>query len=438
MNTEIDRFEARLLVKRRVSVWGLGYLGYTKLLRLQSRGFFSDIFTFEEQRLASFKKGEYPTKVQKASWTSEGHLPALDYSKICIVNKTDDMFNNNVHILSFPGKGDAGGQNRLAELADCFIKNKDKAAGSLVLFQSAETPGDIERFFIKPLMDNGVDASFCTAFRADWTLEEFVFSRKKQIVSGWDEQALEKARFFLNVLDMAFDELSSIKEAEIYEGARKTLQYMVSTYINQLSMAYSSTNVRKMANHLINEIQAENMFPSIGPVDYKTAIAAEQLLEGSSRPEMLSMLRDAEPFNISAILSYAEIIKRRGIESCTVLGMSAMVDLKDVRLSSSRILAERLISLGIETRLHDPYYTADEINEILPGASFIDMDMFDSECVVVMTAHRAYRFWTQVDINRLCSSAKLIIDNPGLWENFDFSEGTIYHVPGDGKLEELK
>ena len=35
----MNDFRHRLLSTRRVSVWGIGYLGYTSLLRLQSKGF---------------------------------------------------------------------------------------------------------------------------------------------------------------------------------------------------------------------------------------------------------------------------------------------------------------------------------------------------------------------------------------------------------------
>ena len=104
-------------------------------------------------------------------------------------------------------------------------------------------------------------------------------------------------------------------------------------------------------------------------------------------------------------------------------------------------MAEKLLSQKVQVRLHDPYYTEDEIAELLPDAEVIrDLEHpLNSECIVMMTPHRAYRYLNQSELDSLgVTSAKFVIDNTGLWQDFQFAEETIYHIPGDGKLGRLE
>lgn len=351
------------------------------------------------------------------------------------------MFRNNVHIVSFPGRQEDGAKNRLTLLVDRFRDHADRLQDSLVLFQSAETPGDIERYFIAPLQEKGINCSYATIFRTDWSLEELFRADRRLTISAMDDEALEKTRIFLNLFGVARASLNSIREAEIYESARKALKFTITSFINQLAMAYPDTDVRALTRTLLQqESLVDNVYPTIGPIGYKTVIAVNQLIDGSSHPERLGLIRNAEFDNLSSILHYAEVIKRRGVNTVTILGISEKGDQKDIRLSPSLILAERLVGLGIEIRLHDPYFSREEVNELMPKARYFDIRAEADggcECLVVMTDHRDYRYLTQPDIDTLCASARLIIDNLELWKDFSFPLQSIYHVPGDGKLMEL-
>ncbi len=434
-------FKKQLLSKRCVSVWGMGYLGYTILLRLQSKGFLSDIYDFDAGRLDGLKNGFYPAKEHMETWSEKGEVPTIDLSKISVPEDTESMFQNSVHIISFPGKGEAHQRNSLMDLSECFLDNRKMADGSLVLFQSAETPDDIKKHFIEPLKKYNLDCSIATIFRTDWSMEEFLFSKRKQVISGIDAESVVKTKFLLYMLDMEYHMLSSIKEAEIYECARKSLHHIVATFVNQLAFAYSDTDIRRMTGLLLKEIQLDDIQPGVGPIDYKSASAVAHLLEGSRNPKRLTIVGEAEHANLSALLNYAEIIKRHSAKKVFILGISEKGDQKDVRLSPSLILAEHLLKRGVSLSLHDPYYSSEEINRLLSGADYLDVKLLspDIDCIVMMTAHRFYRYMTQEDIDYMgISSVKIIIDNTGLWKDFKFSPDSLYHIPGDGNLKRLE
>jgi hypothetical protein len=206
-------------------------------------------------------------------------------------------------------------------------------------------------------------------------------------------------------------------------------------------MGYPNSDVRRMVALLLKDIQFDDTYPSIGAIGYKPASAIGHLLEGSVRPDRLTMVQDAESTNLSSILFYAELLKRAAPRQITIFGICEKGDQKDIRLSPSRILAEKLINEGMKVLVHDPYFTAEEIAELIPGASYSDLaeQSSKSDCIVLMSNHRAYSFLNQKDLDQMgVTSVKLVIDNIGLWKNYRFSKRTVYHIPGDGKLGRLE
>jgi UDP-N-acetyl-D-mannosaminuronate dehydrogenase len=434
-------FKDRLLETKRVSVWGIGYLGYTMLLKLQSKGFYADVFDFSQDRIDELMAGAYPLSAQKLVWSSKGEMPSLDLACIQPVTSRDRMFRNHVHIVCFPGRSDTSNYNRFEELANLFQVNCKNTHEALVLFQSAEIPGDIHRFFIDKLTAKGIDCACATMFRTDWSLEEYFSVKGCQVISGNNSRAYEQTRWFLNILGIEHASLASIREAEIYECTRKTLEHTISSFVNQVVLAYPDMDVLGMVGLMLREACFDDIRPSIGLIGYKSASATHSLMEGSIYPDRLTMIRDANAANISTILNYAEIARRQGLDSVTIMGICEKGDLKDIRMSSSLILAEHLIGQGVKVYLHDPYFTPEEIKHLLPEAKYIDIANLrvQSSCVFLMTDHRSYRYLSQKDLDRLgISGADLVIDNSGIWQDYRFAPQTVYHIPGDGKLEALE
>ncbi len=435
----MNTFKQTFLDTRRVSVWGIGYLGYTSLLMLQSKGFYADVFDFDSSRLYGLAEKEYPNLEHKTAWSSRGELPSLDLTRINIVFDLENMFDNSVHIISFPGKDESDPENKLAIMAEYFIRFKERLKDCLILFQAAETPGDIEKYFITPLKQADINCSFASLFRTDWSAEEFFQAKHQQITAGHDRESMKKLELILCMLGIRHTPLPNIKSAEIYENSRKVLNHLIASFINQLSLAYSDVDIRRMVVPLVQSIRPDEITSGMGPIGYKYVAAVDSILEGSLYPERLRMVRDSETSSLSAILNYADFLKRKSIVDVTILGICEKGDQKDIRLSGPLVLAEKLVSDNICVRLHDPYFTEEEIMDILPGVGYTDLSQtdFKTECIILMTDHRMYRYFTQPDLDRITRHTRLIIDNPGMWEKFTFPSPLIYHIPGDGNLERL-
>lgn len=435
----MDKFKKNLFSDKTVSLWGIGYLGYTKLIRLQSKGFKANVFDLTGVGFWSkIKKEEYPDAEQVYSWSENCEVPKLDMSKLnhCAAS---GMFDPKVHILSFPAV-DRAGNNVLRKLADTFVKNKHKLKDSLIIFQSVASPGLISKSFVDVLKDNKVVCSFASAFRSDWTVEEFMFNNRKIVLAADDGPSLEKAKAFFDILGMRYKILSSIKEAEIYENAKNSFQYLATSFINQLAFAYPDTNVKDMTRFLLRDVRLDESHLGIGVGGYKMPASVQNLLDGSKNPNFLSLVKEAQDVNLGMILEYAEIIKKRGCKAVTVMGLSIKGNQKNIEMSPSMILSEYLDKLNIDVYVDDPFFDAKAISKILPFAKKIDVmkDGIKGDAVLVMTDHNKYKYINQKNIENLgINRVSLVLDNVSLFKNFDFPSSVVYHVIGDGKLSSI-
>ena len=433
------KFIDKLMINKKISVWGGGYLGYTTVIQLQSAGFIVNLFDFGGNHISGLKDGSFPDIIQKESWSSRGEMPLINLSKLNICTEASQMFDSELHIISFPAI-EARKRNLLAELKQIMIDNSGRLNDPLFLFQSAEIPRTFENGFIKELEKEGACWSYASAFRSDWTIEEFLTNSKVQVIAGYDQESLEKAKSFFDLLEMKYEVLSSIEEAEVYENAQKAARITLSAFLNQLSLSYPGIDIRKMTKLLLKNIGDQNDLLSIGSLKYNIANSIDHLVSGINGENYLSILRDAESGNISILFKYADLIKKKGVKKVCIFGISSKDTFKDIRFSPSVILAEYLNKIGIMVLIDDPHYDKDDILAIFPFAQYFDIntDKMNSDALFIFRDHNNYKFLSQNDINEKgISQTKIIIDDVGIFKNFKFSEKTLYHIPGDGNLIEL-
>lgn len=433
----MDKFKDHLLKTKNISVWGIGYLGYTKTLKLQSKGFSVNVFDITKSGFKGKKSNNnYPDKTMAYRWSESGTIPLIDHSKLHL-STIDEMFVSCVHIFAFPVTYKGGEKGFLSKLAQLFIEHKDRLDNTLVIFESAGPPGTIAHHFLEPLQKHNVHCCVATAFRSDWSLEEYLMQNKKIVLSGKDATSLKKAEFFHELLGIKYKTLSTIKEAEIYENARNGLQYTTTVFINQLALAYQETSIRAMTDYLIEDIELNESHLCIGAGGYKMPYFIESILEGSHNPSALSLIQEVHKINLSIIISYAEIIARRGIKSIAILGLSVKGNQKNIDFSPSVILAEHLSMSGVSVYIDDPMYTEKELKDILPRCKKFNIlkEKIDIEALFIMNDHSKFKYITQNDIDRLgIADIPLIIDNAALFVNFKFGHRTLYHAIGDGNM----
>lgn len=430
-------FKSFILGSKIVANWGAGYLGYTSALQLQQQGFRVHLYDFNKPDLAEHvRTGRYPLIDQSRVWTKDVQTPALNPDLVTVCTDPMDMFDCPVHIITYPMHL-ADGTKLYEHILGYFLSNVARLEDCLILFTATQTPGSTERYFIRPLLDAGAQCSFACALRSDWRLEEFLSRKDVRPIAGWDTMAYAKAEIFMSLLGVPTTRIMSIKAAEVYECAKNALNYTVAAFVNQLALAYPDVDVRNISRLLASNIIMGEVEPSVGNVGHKIANSIDHLLAGISGTNALSTLHEAQSTNIASILFYADIAKREGTRSVAILGLAAPDSLRDVALSPSIILAEYLHRRGVEVVINDPNFSSDEIKTILPFAKVLDIgrQKVASDAVFLMKSLEEYRAFTLHDLlAKGIGTARLIIDNTGLFRDYEFAPGTRYHVPGDGSI----
>lgn len=437
-------FLDKVLQNKTVSVWGIGYLAYTTIVRLQALGYRCHVWDLFQERLGGLADGSYPQAAMCHNWSQVKKLPKLDISRIVICDNDhlDRMFDNAVHIVSFSGENyENPDDNHIRRLAVEFGKRASRLVDALVIFQSAEVPGNIDTFFLAPLAQAGVGVDCLSAFRSDWTLEEFLANGRDRVIAPTTAASLDKGRAFYALLGVRAQELPTIRAAEVYENARNALQYIVGAYFSQLALAYPCLDMNRILELVVESFKFERPCLTFGMAGNKMFSAVSNILEGSKHQDELTLVKEAQSVNTSLILKYGDYIVRNGYNSILILGLSTMGNIRLAEISPAVTLASYLASQGLRVFVDDPFYSPVELSRLLPFAEACDLERegIPAEVLFILSDYYHLKFTSQTDLQRLgIAQVRLVLDNPGMLRAFSFPETTLYHSPGDGALDILE
>lgn len=426
-----------ILKNKTVSIWGLGYLGYTMMLKLQNSGFNIVVYDLNPSQLKEFASGNYPDKERLASWSRLGYLPKLDLDKIKIAKDPKELFrSSSLHIIAIPEK-------KMAQMVSAiFAQNlKGNRIIPLIIFETAFVPGYIERYFVQELRRHKIEASndylLAVLFRSDWVIESFIERKNKMFCAGFCSKSLQAVQELTQYMEIPLIILNSIKEAEVYINASNVIQAMVNDFMRQLAIGYPSMNMRELSIALFKNSSLDDCVLNIGTGGARMTFAIDYLIEGSENPEKLTLLREFQDINISSVLNYAEYIIRKGYKSVSILGITYRGNQKDLTLSPAVTLADYLIKNSLKVSLHDSFCSAKEISKLVKGAKVTQYpgEIFSTEVLVIASDHKQYKYMTQQGFEAIKKKTRLIIDNYGIWSHLSFGNRIKYHQIGDGRLD---
>lgn len=433
---------SRIMKHKEIAVWGMGYLAYTFMLKLQEKGFSIRLFDLSEQSLSEYNKGRYPSKTQIDTWSKTSQIPQLDFSSIKVVSDAKEMFFNDalIHIICTPASYLKGSYNEnIIELSTIFNENSPSNNRSYVIFQSVSGAGSIERDFCANINDIQKKLGVCTSFRSDWNYEEFAMQAHSQIISSTVEGDLDFLVDFYRMLDLPVERVSSIYQAELLENARNSLEFGIHGFMNQLTQAYPDVNVREIKDLILQRCRIEDYNPGLGSGGFRMPSAMNQLVRESKHENQLSLIHESGVANLSNILLYVDYLVRLNVKKILILGVRVQ---QELALSPSLIMANSLLAKGIEISLHDPFYSDNDIKKLNSDFNYFDMKTntfhgFDS--IVLTSNHPTYAMLNEQQLNELSNSEDmLILDSYGIWERC-FEDGLKnYHILGSGTLDLLK
>jgi len=428
--------------KRKVAVWGTGYIGFSTMANFAAQGVTCVGTDVSERIVSTINSGKTPVPNMEY-WLGFDTKYLVDSGMMSATLDWKSVLGREfaVHMIAIPTeKEDKPWDGALADVINKISANPPRPDVSpLVIIESTLTPNKTDQLVIPTIQKNGLtvgrDLFLGVAPRRDWFISpEKNLRSLPRIVGGTNP---ETTRLMTEVLGIVCDRLVPApdhRHAEIVKSVENAYRHMDITLANQLSLAYPNLNMIEVLKLVGTKWNVNVYHPSFGSGGYCIPLSSKYVLEGAEKPEWLTLLKDTVETDSKLPEIIADRITDRGFKNIGILGLSYKGDLKVHVLSPAIRLSKRLREREAKVNINDPYYTTEEIKRISGTQTFgFPEGLHEFDCVVIVAGHRIYKAVSEAKLVGYLKNCKLVLDNlEETWKEFDLqSAGIEYHAAGD-------
>ncbi|MEU6312348.1 UDP binding domain-containing protein [Streptomyces sp. NPDC047014] len=395
-------------------VWGLGHIGWSTVEALRAEG------------VAVVGYDIDPARAEQRRAVASG--PAGPAARVTSDQALALAENVAVHFVAVPTEREAEPfSGALVEVfsaivADTAARRPDRPP--LVIVESTLTPGTVEELLLPIIASAGLapdtDLLLALAPRRDWFLAEGYGLRDlDRIYCGVAARSADAARDVLGLMCDTLHRAPSHIEGELVKCVENAYRHVEITLANQLSLAYSHVDMVEVLRLAGTKWNIGTFHPSFGTGGYCIPLSSRYLLRGAADASRLSLLSEAVDTDMRMRGLVAEAIAPRG--PVLVLGLAYKGGIKVATLSPTVRITEELRRLGTEFSVHDPMYSAEEIEALLgPGTAATDLARAfrEASTVLVVPDHPEFRgepYLSLLDEPR--EQPLLVLDNHGVWDD---------------------
>ena len=220
--------------------------------------------------------------------------------------------------------------------------------------------------------------------------------------------------------------------AEMVKSVENAYRHAEVALAFELSRAYPNLDMRTVLQLVGTKWNVGTFYPSFGVGGYCIPLSSRYVIQGAEHPEELKLLQQTVRTCEQQPILLAQSLFERGARKVGILGLSYTQNVKVWAQSPTLEISRHLRESGLEVKVHDPHYSAAEIQDITGQETFQypeGLEQFDT--ILVVAGHREYRLTDHAQLINLLTDCRLVLDNPGLWNDVDFqSAGIEYHVAG--------
>ena len=433
--------EKLLSGEKTIGVWGIGYIGYSSMAYFASKGVKCLGMDIDAGKVDQINNGILP--IQNIEyWLGFDTRPLVTSGMIKATTDWQQLVSADipVHLICIPTEKDDvpydGILIDVIEKLSTFGK-ANMESPPLIIVESTLTPNTTERTIIpafeKKGMKAGRDILVGVAPRRDWFISpEKSLKNLPRVVGGTTP---ETTALMQEVLAIVCDTILPAKDhrhAELVKSIENAYRHVEITLANQLSLAYPDIDMREVLTLVGTKWNIGTYHPSFGTGGYCIPLSSQYVLSGTDNADRLSILNSAISTDRNLPGMVAENVIKKGGRKVGILGLAYKGDLKVHTLSPTLRIVSRLRQKNVEVKVHDPYYTSEEIMQICGASTFHfpdELGQFDT--ILIVADHRDYQ---AIPYNKVLSNlknCKLILDNVGIWGGFDFARAGIeYHLAG--------
>lgn len=428
--------EELLSGRKKIGVWGTGYIGFSSMAYFSSNGVQVLGYDINPKMVEKVNAGEIPVE-NLEYWLGFDIKELRDAGLIEATSDWEKMISPEiaVHLVAIPtekeGKPwDGPLQDVITKLASCKGVSKP-----LVIIESTLTPGRTDEIII-PILEKaglkvGSDIFVGVAPRRDWFISaDKSLKNLPRIIGGTTPETTALMREALGIVCDQLLDAPDHRHAEMIKSVENAYRHMDITLSNQLTQAFPHLNMTEVLRLVGTKWNIGTYHPSFGTGGYCIPLSSQYVLLGAEKPEVLTLLKDTMDADGQMPSIVADSIVKRGAKKVGILGLSYKGDLKVHILSPAKKIIQRLKEKGVEVKLHDPYFSEEEVKSITGVESFVfpdDLSGFDT--ILIVADHKKYTSTPYQKILDRLKNCKLIIDNPGIWNKLPFE--CEYHEAGD-------
>ena len=423
-----------MLVKRIVSVVGLGYVGlpvavaFGKIRRTVG-------FDINPERIRELKDGHDRT----------GEVEALDLkdANIIFTAEIEELKQADFHIVAVPTPVDDANQPDLSLMLKASeTVGKALKRGDIVVYESTVYPGVTEDECV-PVLERVSGLCCGVDFKVGYSPErinpgdkEHTFTKIKKVVSGQDAESLEIiAQVYESVVTAGVHRAASIKVAEAAKVIENTQRDLNIALMNELAIIFDrlgidTGDVLEAAGTKWNFLKFRPGLVGghcIGVDPYYLTHKAEKI--GYIPQVILAGRRINDSVGKYVAQKAVKEMIQAGhfIRGCyvTVLGLTFKEDCPDLRNSKVIDIIKELQEYGINVQVHDPLADRDEAaHEYGVSLSALE-ELQPAAAVIAAVAHDMYRGWSVQQLAGLMGKSPVVVDIKGTFDRADLEAAGI-------------
>lgn len=403
----------------KLGVVGLGYVGIPLAVAFDKR--YKTIgFDVNKEKIESYKRG--------IDVTNEVGNESIKNSNIKFTNNPEELSKCNRIIVAVPTPVNESKEPDLTPVIGASeTVGKYMSKGTIVIYESTVYPGLTEEICM-PILEKNSNLKCGKDFKIAYSPERVNpgdkvhrFENIKKIVSGMDEETLEKvADLYESVLENGVFKAKSIKVAEAAKVIENSQRDVNIAFANEIAIMCNKLGIdtNDVLDAACTKWNFLNFRPGlvgghcIGVDPYYLITKLEKL--GYESILLNSSRKVNESMSTFIVDNIEEKLKNKGIKlenaKVQILGITFKENVNDIRNSKVVDIIKELYKRNIKVYVKDPH--ADMKNVEAEYKINIDQNKNNEkvDVLVVAVAHDEYKNMTSSDILNMVNENKIIFD----------------------------
>lgn len=429
-----------------LAVWGCGHIGASAMYYFSRAGIRCVGYDIADSRVRDIAEGRFlATDV-----VPDGRLQATA-APVSATTRWQELRDHRpaVHIIAVPTERGAEPSSAALEdimpgICETILATEIGCQKPILIVESTIQPTWLDTVILPKLHASGLrpgeDILVGAAPRRDWfSGGGFSLETLPRIVGGTSPEATEVLIALYGVVCRELVPARDAYHAAFTKVVENLLRFQGLTLANTLSLAFPEYDMTHVLTLSSTKWNIPLYHPSMGVGGHCIPLAPQYALaEGGWDNEYLDTVRTAVQFNERYFhhlyrVRLADLL--RDCRSIVVLGLAYTPDAKMHKLSPALDALETLKDTP-RLRIHDPYYTADELEDICGVTTLGFPDgLKDCDGIILVTAHALYR---EVAVETFIQPGTVVVDNFGAWRERNFADGVRYHEVGRPHTEDTR